>query len=63
VKYTTKSFYTFSTKVKKSSFIGYDTTSDGNWNHMAFVTAKPSEKKKTHGVTYYDFKVAQHTSI
>ena len=62
VKYTTTNFYTFSTKVKKGSFISYDITSDGSWDHMAFVTAKSSTKKTTEGVTYYDFKVAQHTT-
>lgn len=62
VKSTTTNFYTFSTRVKKGSFIGYDRTSDGSWDHLAFVTAKSSTKRTTEGVTYYDFKVAQHTT-
>lgn len=61
VKASTSSFYTFSTKVKKVSFIAYSKFGDGKWNHMGFVTAKSTGKKKTNGVTYYDFKVAQHT--
>lgn len=61
VKYRTKNFYTFSTKVKKGSFISYDEEGDGDWNHMAFVTATTNTKKKTHGITYHNFQVAQHT--
>lgn len=62
VKSTTKNFNTLSTKIKKGSFIGYDKTGDGGWDHMAFVTVKTESKKTTNGVTYYDFKVAQHSS-
>jgi hypothetical protein len=61
VKSTTTSFPTFSKKVKKGSFIGYSQYGDGKWNHIAFVTGKSTNKKTTSGVTYYDFKVAQHS--
>lgn len=61
VKSTTTSFYTFSTKVKKGSFISYDKENDGKWNHMAFVTDKSGTVKKTEGVKYYNFRVAQHS--
>ena len=62
VKYKTKSFYTFSTKVKKGSFITEDKKGDGNWDHMGFVVKKGSTLTKTSGVKYYDFRVAQHSS-
>lgn len=51
----------FSSRVKKGSFIGYDKQGDGDWDHMAFVTVKTGKKKKTNGVSYYDFKIAQHS--
>lgn len=62
VKYKTKSFYTFSTKVKRGSFITEDKKGDGNWDHMGFVTATTKIKKKYNGITYYDFRIAQHTA-
>lgn len=62
VKYTTTSFMNLSKKVKKGSFITKDASNDKDWDHMAFVTATTSKKKTTEGVTYYDFKIAQHTS-
>lgn len=61
VKYKTTSLYTLSTKVKAGSFISYDKKADGDWNHMGFVTNTTKNKKKTNGVTYYDFRVAQHS--
>ncbi len=61
VKYKTTSFYTFSTKVKKGSFITEDKKGDGNWDHMGFVVKKGSTLTKTSGVKYYDFRVAQHS--
>ena len=61
ISYKTKSFLKFSSRVKKGSFIGYDEQGDGDWDHMAFVTAKTGKKKKTNGVSYYDFKIAQHS--
>ena len=61
IKSKTSSFYTLSTRVKKGSFIGYDRNGDGNWDHMAFVTAVTKTKKSVNGVTYYDFRIAQHS--
>lgn len=62
VKYKTKNFATFSTKVKKGSFITEDKKGDGNWDHMAFVTVTTTTKKKYKNITYNDFKVSQHTN-
>lgn len=61
VSYRVKSFKTFSDKVVKGSYIGYDKENDGDCNNMGFVTATSTNLKKTNGVTYYDFKIAQHT--
>lgn len=61
VKSKTTNFKTFSSNVKKGSFIAYDKENDGKWNHMAFVTSKSSKLKKTNGVSYYDFRIAQHS--
>lgn len=62
VKYKTNSFYNFSKKVKRGSFISYDLEGDGGWDHMAFVTAKYNESYTTNGVEYYDFKIAQYSA-
>ena len=31
------------------------------WKHLGFVTKAYNKRVKTNGVTYYDFKVAQHS--
>lgn len=61
VKSKTTNFKTFSSNVKKGSFIAYDKENDGKWNHMAFVTGKSTTLKTTNGVSYYNFKIAQHS--
>lgn len=57
----TTSFSSFSGYLSKGSFIAYDREGDGDWNHMGFVTAVGSSAT-TNGVTYTNFKVAQHTT-
>lgn len=49
----------FSENVFRGSFIAYDKENDGDWNHMAFVTATDNY---IGSYGYYDYKVAQHTS-
>mgnify|MGYP003280516417 FL=1 len=61
--YTGSSFKTFSSKITAGRFIGYDTTKDGDVDHIGFVTAKNNKLKTTEGVTYYNFKVAQHSGM
>lgn len=58
VGYTVTSHSSFSENIAKGDFIVADFESDGDWNHMGFVTDKKSSK--TNG--YYNYKVAQHTS-
>lgn len=57
ISYKTKSHKAFSKKVKKGDFIAFDKESDGNAEHMAFVTATSSKTYK--GAN--DYQVAQHT--
>lgn len=56
---TTTSNYTFSTNIVAGDFVAADFDSDGDWDHMGFVTGKqgylPSDG-------YYDYQIAQHTS-
>ena len=57
-----KAFVNFSKSVKKGSFIGYCYTSDGDWDHMGFVTEVTSNYKSyEEGYKYKDFRVAQHS--
>lgn len=56
-----KAFVNFSKAVKKGSFIGYCKTSDGDWDHMGFVTEVTNNYKSYHGYKYRDFRVAQHS--
>lgn len=58
VGYTTTSHSSFSKNIAKGDFIVADFESDGDWNHMGFVTNKKSSQSNG----YYDYKVAQHTS-
>lgn len=64
-KYT--SFLTFSQNVKVGDFILIDESRDDAWDHLGFVTSiSPSSSTyiDENGVsrTYYNFKVAQHSS-
>lgn len=56
-----QAFVNFSKAVKKGSFIGYCKTSDGDWDHMGFVTEVTNNYKSYHGYKYRDFRVAQHS--
>lgn len=57
-------FIKFAAATKKGSFIAYDRTNDGSWNHCGFVTAVKSSATINYlGSKYKDFKVAQHTTM
>lgn len=58
VGFTTKSHKTFSSNIQAGDFIAYDEESDGDWQHMGFVTAKG---RYSIGLGYTDYKVVQHT--
>ena len=49
----------FSQYVQVGDFISSDTNDDGDWNHMGYVTQTKNIKD---GTSYYDYKVAQHSS-
>jgi len=49
----------FSANVFRGSIIGADWRDDGDWEHMAFVTAADNY---VGSYGYYDYKVAQHTN-
>ena len=55
----TKVHKTFAANVRAGDFITIDFTSDGDWEHMAFVTKKDTQ---VGSYGYIDYKVAQHTS-
>jgi len=60
VGYKTKVHKDFSEKLQKGDFIAYDKSSDGDWDHIGFVTEigdTVTEDEKT----YTNYKVAQHT--
>lgn len=62
--YGKQGFTNMSKAVKKGSFIAHDKNNDGDWDHLGFVTVvtKTSRKFPDGKKTYYDFKVAQHSS-
>lgn len=55
----TKTHKTFAANVRAGDFITLDQTSDGDWDHMGFVTTKDNY---IGSYGYYDYKVAQHTT-
>ncbi len=55
----TKIHKTFASNLKAGDFITIDFTSDGDWDHMGFVTKRDSS---VGSYGYIDYKVAQHTS-
>jgi len=55
--YTTTGNVSFSTNIQAGDFIAADFDSDGDWDHMGFVTDR-NNYKTNH---YYNYKVAQHT--
>jgi len=62
VSYTTTRHFDFSLNVDEGDIIGYDVSSDGDWDHMAFVTDKNDYSSNYGGKSFYDYKVAQHTT-
>lgn len=70
VKYSTKSFISFADNVKKGSFVSFDRTDDGEFDHNGFVThtirKKGESRRKVKyldtNLTYKDFKLAQHSN-
>ncbi len=59
VVYTTQDHFDFSDNISAGSIIGVDRSSDGDWEHIAFVTQVDSF---IGSYDYYDYKVAQHTT-
>lgn len=55
----TKIHKTFASKLKAGDFITVDFATDGDWDHMGFVTKRDSSAG-SYG--YIDYKVAQHTT-
>lgn len=55
----TKNHKTFAANLRAGDFITVDFHSDGDWDHMGFVTKRDSSAG-SYG--YIDYKVAQHTS-
>lgn len=63
VTYTTKNHPNFSANILQGDFIAADWSSDGNWDHSGFVTARDNYSLSWNGSpAYYDYKVAQHTT-
>ena len=70
VKYSTKSFISFADNVKKGSFVSFDRTDDGEFDHNGFIThtirKKGESRRKVKyldtNLTYKDFKLAQHSN-
>lgn len=54
---STTSHYTFTTNIKAGDFVTADFDSDGDWDHMGFVTDKGTSLSQG----YYDYEIAQHT--
>lgn len=57
--YTTTSNGSFAANIQAGSIIAADFESDGDWDHMGFVTQRDNY---IGSYGYYDYKVAQHTS-
>lgn len=62
VGYTTTNHSSFSGNLQAGDFIAYDRDRDGDWNHIGFVTSVNSSQGTYNGLTYYDYRVAQHTT-
>lgn len=64
VGYTTSRILNLSMNIGVGDFLALDNTSDGDWDHVGFVTYK-NNTPGTYGdanLTYYDFIIAQHSS-
>ena len=62
VDYSVKSHRSFANYLQPGDFIAFDRNSDGDWNHIGFVCYKDATERTYNGKTYYDYKVAQHSS-
>lgn len=66
VGYTTDRIMNFSTNIQVGDAIALDNNSDGDWDHMGFVTYKASRPGSytldSMILTYTDFIIAQHSS-
>lgn len=68
VYFTTRNHYEFSQHIMRGDFIAGDWSSDGDWDHTAFVVKKLSTVKQYKNLgdgisrNYYDYTVAQHTN-
>ena len=60
VGYKTKVHEDFSENLKKGDLIAYDASSDGDWDHIGFVT-DIGDTVIRDGKIYTDYKVAQHS--
>lgn len=58
---STKSNREFSAILSAGSIIAFDSSDDGDWDHVAFVTESDNYIGTYSGYTYFDYKVAQHT--
>lgn len=58
---TTKNHRVFSAQLHPGSVIAFDSSDDGDWNHVAYVTDSDNYTANYSGKVYYDYKVAQHT--
>lgn len=60
--YTTTNHRNFAANIEAWDFIAYDRWNDWDWQHMAFVMDKDNSEWTYEGKTYYDYRVAQHSS-
>lgn len=59
VGYKGRNHSSFAASIRKYDFIAYDKTSDGQWDHMAYVNA---DDNYVGSYGYHDYKVAQHSN-
>ena len=60
--YTTSSHTSFSENIRKGDYIAADFDSDGDWDHMGFVTDYNARAACYSTGDFNDYKVAQHTN-
>lgn len=65
---STTNLYSWSLGLNEGDFIALDFSNDGSWDHLGYVTAKSSSllsysvPSREVSLSYFNFKVAQHTS-
>lgn len=62
VSYKTKIHLDFSSNLSVADIIAFDKASDGDWDHVGFVTLADGYTGNYNGKVYCDYKVAQHTT-